>query len=250
MPNAARDAPNPGPGQQADEPVRFFRWSSLVYPLLHPTWVRWIVLSFVTALAAGMIALTAKGFSEGLGPLKALVTVCLALSAYLAASFVEIIEQTAHGSDRLNHLPGFAWLEILRPFAQTAGAAVIAALAAYGLSYPLRGYLTDTQLHLIRAISVFQLFPILLMSNLADQRWLPIASLPTTLNRFSCCAGSFVLFLIVSAVTTVVTVAPLLLLTAWDFGAGLAASGPLLSTWFMLYGHWLGRLARQLMRIE
>ena len=169
--------------------------------------------------------------------------------SYVVACFITVVEETANGEDRLYRLPGMSWWEILPPFLRTAGAAAIAVAIALGVTYPLRRWLLwpDDWVAVIGAIVVFQLFPILLITNLVDQSVLPISSLFTTLGRLAGRAGHFAMFLLLTGLVTFGTAVALQSLhNIGGVAAILAGSGPLIAAWMMFYGHWLGRLVRQL----
>ena len=238
-----------------DLPGPFFAWSALVYPLIAPNWMRWLGLSLVTTLTtlvvAGVVFIVLVLAKFGVLSFFAVATAatgCLALVSYVVACFVTVVEETANGEDRLYRLPGMSWWETLPPFLRAAGAAGVAVAVAYGVTYPLRRWLLwpDDWVAVIRAIVVFQLFPILLITNLVDQSVLPISSLFTTLGRLAGRAGHFAVFLLLTATATVGTAAGLEALYDLGIGATLAGSGPLIAAWLMFYGHWLGRLVRQL----
>jgi hypothetical protein len=237
-------------------PGPFFKWSALVYPFLHPNWIRWLGLSFMTMLATGAVSVTLfvawivirfwlllSVFTIG-----SMGMVCLALVSYVVANFVSVIEETAGGEDRLERMTDLSWWDMLPRFMQALGAAVVTAAVTIGVTYPLRRWFPwdAPGLILAQSILVFQLFPILLITNLVDGSWFPFKSLPATLRRLAACVGYVVAFWLITAPIAVAVDAALAAMFRVHIAAGIAAAGPLGAAWLMFYGHWLGRLARQL----
>ncbi len=241
-------------------PGTFFKWSALFYPVLHPNWIRLIGLSFMSTLAFLMVAGAAFVFSVIMrfGAFVSLFAVptmamgCLALVSYVVGCFVTVIEETANGDDRLDRLIDLSWWETLPRFLATAGAAGVAVGLAVAATYPLRRWFVwnDFEMILIHRVIIFQAFPILLITNLVDGSWLPIRSLLETVRRLSRCIGYFVAFLLITAPFSIATDLALAQLYQWNLAAALFGAGPLGAAWLMFYGHWLGRLSRQLTAAE
>jgi hypothetical protein len=243
--------------EEPELPGPFFDVATLLYPWLHPTWICWLGLSFMTALAAAAIFCTmfffviimSFGAFVSLFTFAAMVTVCLGLASYIATTFVWVVEQSANGDNRLQRLPGYVWYEILPPAFRTAGAAAGAIGLAVGTTYLLRQWLGEwyaPQVLLLDMVLVFLLFPITMISNSVAQSFLPIYSLFPTLFRLVKCCGHFLLFLFMAGLGAAGVTLGLIVLFALHVAAGLVAAGPVVAAWVMFYGHWLGRLARQL----
>lgn len=241
-------------------PGPFFTWSALIYPVLHPNWIRLIGLSFMATLAFLMVAGAVFVFSVIMrfGAFLSLFAVptmamgCLALVSYVFGCFVTVIEETANGDDRLERLIDLSWWETLPRFLRTAGAAGVAVALAFGATYPLRRWFVwnDFEMILIQRVIIFQIFPILLITNLVDESWFPIFSLLETVRRLARCIGYFVAFLLITAPISIAIDVALAQLYRWNLAAALFGTGPLAAVWLMFYGHWLGRLARQLSAAE
>jgi hypothetical protein len=241
-------------------PGPFFKWSALIYPLLHPNWIRWLGLSFMTVLATGAISVTLFvswivlrfGAFLSIFAIASMALVCLALVSHVVSSFVEVIEETAAGEDRLERTMDFSWWDMLPRFMQALGAAAIAAALTFGVTYPLRRWFPwdAPELMLIQSILMYQLFPILLITNLVDGSWFPFKSLPATLRRLAACVGYLVAFWAITVPVAVAIDAALTLSFQYHLVAGIFAAGPLIAAWLLYYGHWLGRLARQLSDVE
>lgn len=241
-------------------PGPFFKWSALIYPFLHPSWIRWLGLSFMTMLAAGAVAVTlfvawiVIQFQLFLSifTIATMALVCLALVSYVVASFVSVIEETAAGEDRLERMTDLSWWDMLPRFMQALGAGAVTAAVTYGVTYPLRRWFPwdAPALILLQSIIMFQLFPILLITNLVDGSWFPFKSLPATLRRLAACVGPLVAFWMITAPVAVAIDAVLTICFRVHITAGIAAAGPLGAVWLMFYGHWLGRLARQISEAE
>ncbi len=246
--------------KRVELPGPFFKWSALIYPFLHPNWIRWLALSFMTTLAVGAVAVTLfvawivirLGAFLAIFAISSMALVCLAFVSHVVASFVEVIEETAAGEDRLERTGDFSWWDMLPRFMQALGAAVVTAVVTYGVTYPLRRWFPwdAPELILIQSIVMYQLFPILLITNLVDGSWFPFKSLLATLRRLAVCVGCLMAFWFITAPVAVGVEYALNVLFHFHIAAGIAATGPLGATWLMFYGHWLGRLARQLTDVE
>jgi hypothetical protein len=249
-----------GEDAELEMPGPFFDKSTWLYPWLHPNWIHWLGLSFMTELASCMIAgagfifaiVVYFGLFGSIFTVASMVMGCLALSAFIATTFVRVIEQTANGVNRLERLPGLAWWETLPPFFRTVGAAGLTLLIVWAICYSVRGFVPwyDPRLLLLNAAIGYVLFPVLLLANLVEQSWLPLFSLWPTVSRVFRCGGHFVLFLMLSGMATAILVIVLVLLVLVHFALGLIAAGPLIAAWLLYYAHWLGRLARQLMALD
>jgi len=241
-------------------PGPFFKWSALVYPWLHPNWVRWLGLSFMTSLAVGAISVTLFDtwivirfwallsiFAVG-----SMSLVCTALVSYVIASFVSVIEETASGEDRLEGMIDLSWWDMLPAFMQAIGAGAVSAAVTFGLTYPLRRWFPwdAPALILTQAIILFQIFPVLLLTNLVDGSWVPFKSLPATLRRMATCVVYLVAFWVITAPVVVTAAIGLAEFFRVHVSAGIAAAGPIGAAAMMFYGHWLGRLARQLSDVD
>jgi hypothetical protein len=241
-------------------PGPFFKMSALVYPWLHPNWVRWLGLSFMTSLAVGAISVTLfvawivirSWALLSIFAVGSMSLVCAALVSYVIASFVNVIEETASGEDRLEGMIDLSWWDMLPAFLQALGAGVVTSAVTIGVTYPLRWWFPwDAQaLILTQAIIMFQLFPILLITNLVDSSWFPFKSLPATMRRLAACVGTLVAFWVITAPVIVAAVVALSEFFRIHVGAGVAAAGPIGAAALMFYGHWLGRLARQLSDVD
>jgi hypothetical protein len=237
-------------------PGPFFSASAFVYPFLYPSWVRWLGIAFMSILAGLVLYITlfvswiVIGFQLFLSvfAIAAMAMVNLALMSYLVGCFVEVIEETASGEERLEQLVDMSWFEILPRFFRVVGAAATAIFIASVLCEPLRRWarLDTPILLMIEATVIFQIFPVLLLTNLVDNTVFPFWSIPQTLRRLATCAGYFGAFQLIVAPITVGTVLALVYLRQVHFIALLAGVGPAAATWLMYYGHWIGRLARQL----
>jgi hypothetical protein len=256
-PRAAAPQPLDRSGRPLDWPGPFFTWSALVYPLVYPTWMRWLGLSVITGLAAAMVATTlfvisiiaTFGAFASIFAIGGMAMGCLALVSYVIATFVMVVEQSANGEDRLSRLPDLSWWDVLPPFMSTLGAVATAAFVTCVVTLPLQHWFLPYELPLlaIRGLIAFKLFPILLIANLVDGSWLPFHTLGVTLGRLASCAGWFALFLLLALTGTVAAVAALVALLDCNLIAGLAALGPIAAAWLLYYGHWLGRLTRRLL---
>jgi hypothetical protein len=241
-------------------PGPFFKWSALVYPLLHPNWIRWLGLSFMTVLAAGAVSVSVFvawiviqfNLFLSIFTMSSMGLVCIALVSHVVASFVEVIEETAAGEDRLERTMDFSWWDMLPRFMQALGAAAVAAVLTYAVTYPLRRWFPwdAPELILIQSILMYQLFPILLITNLVDGSWFPLKSLPATLRRLAACVGYLFAFWMITIPVALAVDAALTVSFRFHIAAGIFAAGPLLAAWLQFYGHWLGRLARQLADVE
>jgi hypothetical protein len=249
---AVDDSEFPGP---------FIDRSGLLYPWLHPTWMCWIGLAFMTELTACVVAgttfffLVAMSFGAfvSLFTFASMVVVCVGLSAYLATTFVMILEGTANGDNRLHRLPGYVRYEILGPFFRVVGADLCAIGVACSVTYVCRDWLGpwyDPRAFIVNELISFVLFPIFMITNSADQSFLPIGSLFATLRRLAFRAGHFLLFIVVSGVAWIAINAAIIALLLWHIAAGLAVAGALLATWIMYYGHWMGRLTREIAAVD
>ncbi len=248
------------PVDRAAGPGPILDLTMLFYPWLYPTWVRWIGLAFIIAFTSCIVAITlfvlsiaaAFGAVGSIFTVAGMATACLAFVAYITACFVAVIEGTANGDDRFQQLPGFQWYETLPSLFRTWGAAAASVAVAYGITYPLRPWLPpdDPQFYLLSAFIVYLFFPVLLITNLVDDSWFPFYSLFPTLVRLVRCGPHFVLFLVMSGVLALTLGIVLGGLFVWRIAAGLAAAGPVLATWLLYYGYWIGRLARQMAAAE
>jgi hypothetical protein len=241
-------------------PGPFFTWPALVYPFCYPTWVRWLGLSFVSTLAVGALTVTlfvswiVIRFQLFLSvfAIASMTLVDLALVSFVVACFVDVIEETASGEDRLEQLVDMSWWEILPRFFRMAGAAASSALVAWVLTVPLQLWFSTNEhlVPLVQIVVALQIFPILLLTNLVDGTVIPLWSLLGTVRRLAACVAYFAAF---QSIATPLTFAVLLALGAmqsWHSAVALVASGPIIAGWLLCYGHWLGRLARQLAEVE
>jgi O-antigen/teichoic acid export membrane protein len=99
-------------------------------------------------------------------------------------------------------------------------------------------------------VILLQIFPILLLTNLVDGTVLPLRSLGGTVRRLAAQAGYFAAFQITVALVTALVLIVVDAMHSWHWVAAVAAAGPMAATWFMYYGHWLGRLGRQLAELD
>jgi hypothetical protein len=244
--------------QREDRPFpgRFLEVSALLYPWRPPTLWYWMGLSFMTALAGGLIAATtivmgiviAFGLVGSIFTMAAMGLACLGVSGYVLATFTKVVEDTAEGEDRLHEVPGIAWHETFPPFLQTMGAALLSGGLAFGFTYPMRDWMPWYDLRLLGAMAAiaYHLFPVFLLTNLADGSFVPLLSLPAVIARLIQLALTVALFFALSYVGLLVIGGALLGLSALHPVAGIAAAGPLVAAWLMYYGHWLGRLGRRI----
>ena len=261
----------------ADEfPGPFIDRSGLLYAWLYPTWVCWLGLTFMAEVSVWAFACTAMFFvvamvSGAFGSLftfGAMMTGCLGLASYLATTFICVLEGTANGDNRLHRLPGYVWYDILGPFLRTACAAAAAYAVSFCVTYGCRHWLGpwndprswyDPQVLFLNDLIAVLFFPIFMITNSIDQSFIPVYSLFSTLRRLGKCFGHFFLFLLISGGVwaamsgvfwTVVRRVPDGELPIGQIAAALTIAGPILSTWLLYYGHWLGRLARQLSAVD
>jgi hypothetical protein len=235
-------------------PGPFFTWSALVYPFRYPTWVRLLGLSFMGVLAVGVLAITlfvswiVIRFQLFLAvfAISSMAMVNVALFSYVIACFVEVIEESAAGEETLEQLVDMSWWEILPRFFQVASAAGISATLAWILSTPLQIWVAhdDSLVRIIQAMIVFQVFPILLLANLSESTVVPLRPLPEVMRRLAGHTAHFMGFQLVAASVTCATVVVFWSIRDWRLLA--VVGGPTISTWLLYYGHWLGRLGRQL----
>ena len=241
-------------------PGRFFKFSALFYPWLHPNWIRWLGLTFMTWLAVCMVAgslfvlriILEYGAFVSLFTVPTMAVGCLALVGFVFASFITVVEETAQGEDRLQRLAELNWWETLPRLMRTLGAFAVTTLATFGLTYPLRRWLVpgSIEMQLIQSLVEQQLFAIFLITNLVDNSWIPFTSLWATLKRLAACVDCFAVFLLLTVPPTIGLHVLLARLDDWHVWAAIAAAGPLGAAWFMFYGHWLGRLVRQLSAVD
>jgi DNA-directed RNA polymerase subunit RPC12/RpoP len=240
----------------ADQPSPFFTMAALFYPWVHPNWIWWLGLTAATYAAIAMIAgslfvlwiIMRFGAFVSLLATGPMAMACLATSSYVVGSFVVVVEDTAHGDDRLNRLVELNWWETLPRLLRVLGAATATALVGYAITYPLRQWFEplSRQMLTLQSVIALQTFPILLITNLADCSWVPIWSLWRTVTRLVHCVGYLVAFLAITSPGLIAGAA--VLQVAHDAGVwvGIAVAGPVISTALMFYGHWLGRLIRQM----
>lgn len=237
-------------------PGPFITLQALFYVFLYPTWVRWLGLSFMTSVSASVVAVTifvswiVIRFQLYLSvfAIAAMAMVDLAVTSYVIACFVEVIEETASGEDRLEQLVDMSWWEILPRFLRVAGAASVTGAVVWIVASALGHWFpwNDPVSLLLDFAIAYQLFPIVLITNLVDSSILPIWSLPATLRRLAVCVGYFGGFQSIVLAPTLATVAAIAALRHWHIAILLIVSGPIIAAWLLFYGHWLGRLSRQL----
>ncbi len=239
-----------------DWPGPFFTFAALLYPWVHPNWIRWLGLTAATYAAVAMIAgslfvlwvIMRFGAFVSLLATGPMAMACLATVSYVVGSFVVVVEDTAHGEDRLNRLVELSWWETLPRLLRTLGAIAATALAAYVVTYPLRRWFEPRGWQLVTIQGVFghHVFPILLITNLADCSWVPIWSLWKTISRLVRCVGHFAAFLALTTPAMIACSVTLTTLATVSVWVQFAAAGPVISAGLMFYGHWLGRLIRQM----
>jgi hypothetical protein len=244
-----------------DFPGPFLDRSAFLYAWLHPTWACWLGLAVMTELTLCAVGCTAFFFTiimtfgafVSLFTFASMVMVCVGLGSYVLATFETVLEQTANGGNRLQRLPGYVWYELLPSLSRVFGAAACSVGIAVGITYSCRetiGAWYTPQSLILNDIIAFFLFPIFMISNSVEQSFLPIWALFSTLPRLIRCGGYFLVFLIVSGIVWAMINALIVALLFWHFAAALAAAGPLLAMWLLYYGHWLGRVVRQMMALD
>jgi hypothetical protein len=246
-------------------PGPFLDRSAILFPWLYPTWACWIGLAFMTELTVCAIGATAFFFFVimsgmafvSLFTFASMMTVCVGLASYVLATFESVVEQTAHGDNRLRRLPGYVWYELLPSLKRVFGAAASAVGFSIGITYLCLKWFTVSYeplvvilMLILNNVVVFVAFPVFMISNSVEQSFLPIWGLFATLPRLLRCVGYFLIFLLVSGIAWTGIVVLILLLSAVHMSLGVLAAGPLLSIWLLYYAHWLGRVVRQMMALD
>jgi hypothetical protein len=242
--------------REVDLPGPFFSWSAFLYIFLYPTWARWLGLSLVCFMSAGVLGVTlfvswiVIRFQLFLSvfAISAMAMLNLALISYVVACFVEVIEETAAGEDRLQQLVDMSWWDILPRFFRVIGAAAVAIAIAWALTAPLKYFLpgNSAELRITRLACWLQLFPVLLIANLVDSTVIPFRSLVGTLRRLAAKVGCFAAFQTFALLLSVLALVTLAASYKYHWVAGWLVAGPFMAAWTLYYGHWLGRLCRQL----
>jgi hypothetical protein len=244
-----------------DFPGPFLDRSALLFPWLYPTWACGIGLAIMTELTVCAIGATAfflfvimSGMAFGsLFTFASMVMVCVGLTSYVFATFEMVLEQTAHGDNRLRRLPGYVWYELLPPLKRVFGASASALAIAVAITYSCRQWLGewyDWPVLIVTDLISFVLFPIFMISNSVEQSFLPIWGLFATLTRLARCFIYFAIFLVVAGVAWAAIGVALQLLSLIHVALAVVVAGPLLTIWLLYYGHWLGRVVRQMMALD
>jgi hypothetical protein len=243
-----------------DFPGPFVDRSAILFPWLYPTWACAIGLAFMTELSVCAIGATMVFFfviMSGMAfvsifTFASMVTVCVGLTSYVMAAFEMVLEQTAHGDNRLRRLPGYVWHELLPTFKRVFGAWASSVGVAVGIWYSCRQWLGewyDIQVLILSDLIVFILFPIFMISNSVEQSFLPIWGLIATLVRLTRCITYFAIFLVVTGVMWIGVIAAVLSLSLLHVAFAVIAAGPLLTIFLLYYAHWLGRVVRQMIAL-
>lgn len=235
-----------------DDSRPFLSAAAVLYPWLYPNCFYWVCLSLLSCLCMAIVALSF--FTIGLLPfwLASALMAWLAVAGYIVAAFERIIEQTAYGEDRMQGLPEIGWGEVLPPFLRAFGAMCCAIAVPVAVSYlicrwlPVPGFV----MVLPGAVVAYFLFPLLLITNLIDESYIPLKSVPDVLVRASKRLGYFALFLAIIGWLSIVLAGVVGLVFYWNIVAGVFSIGPAATTWLMYYGHLLGRLGEKLMDLE
>jgi len=255
---ARRDLRRPAAFAPSTAPVLTIR--ALLYPWATGNWAPWLGLALMYmagvlllrwAIVITIMLARLLGFI-GVLTFGSVVLVSFALFCYAAHVFVEVVQQTACGSDRLERLPGFDWYELL-PSGLTvffaAGCALVpASLFTYWCYATLR--LSDLAATLLAAAAMLVLFPLFFLASMAGGSVLPLAGLGVTVRAIVRQAGAALAVLLASASVASAAIAAIYGAYAASRWLGHLSLGPIMITAMMIYGHLLGRLARRMMESE
>jgi hypothetical protein len=206
--------------------------------------LRWLlIVSIMLVRFLGFIGIISFG---------SVVLVAVALFSYALHTLVEIVQQTACGSDRLERLPGFDWAELI-PSALSvmcaAGSALLIGFLGTYWCYAIVG-LNEVAAAAVTVAAFLLLFPVFFLANLAEGTILPFAGLAVTVRALLRHAGSWLAVLLAGGSVACAAAALLHGLYAINPWLGHLSQGPVGITALMIYGHLLGRLARRMMESE
>ncbi len=257
-PRRWRGAGSGGPAVVFGSPAApVLTFAALIYPWQHPTWASWLGLAVMYSI--GMVALhwlliasimlaRIIGFI-GVISFGSVVLVAVVLLFYALHVFVEIVQQTAYGSDRLERLPAFDWVVLIPSALSVMCAAGLALLMGW-----LGGYwchasvgLNELAVAAVMVVTFLLLFPLFFLANMAEGTILPFAGLLVALRALVQHAGSWLAVLLAGCSVACAAGALLRGLYAVNPWLGHLSQGPVAVTALMIYGHLLGRLARRMM---
>jgi len=223
--------------------------STLPFPWYAEVVGRWAAMAVAWFLLGEMLTYTLAfgGFFVGYVPFTAVYAFLVGMGAagiailalpYCAATLVAVIDETAHGNDRIAEWPTVEWHESFETFLSVAFVTLLAASAGYGVSR-LAGP------SWIMPGVVFTLHPFLLLSAIDScSIFSPFSETVTGSLRRS--PAAWLIFYVQFGILGGGLLATLALV-AWSPTVSWLVVAPAWSAWTLFYGRLLGRLGWKIM---